>query len=140
MLFTAEIRRGEMRQISITDIVRGTDTTLVFNILTDVALATAKFTAKRSVSNADNDAAALKVVTVSSTPDGQITGSGPPAAIIKIALAKVDTDNFLAAPSPSQIPQFAYPWDLEVFDEDGNSTTPVGGTIVVNERVRTAVG
>jgi hypothetical protein len=33
-----------------------------------------------------------------------------------------------------------YKYDLEVFDADGNSTTPVGGGWTEEERVRTATG
>jgi hypothetical protein len=128
-----------MRQAFITDIVRGTDTTLVFNIATSVAIATAKFCAKRSIATADGSAL-LKVVTTSLTSDGQITTAGPPTAIIRIVLGKTDTLNFLAPPIPQQGVSFTYLWDLEVFDGSGKATTPIGGTIVAIERVRTATG
>jgi hypothetical protein len=128
-----------VKQVTI-NFTRGNDVTLAFQIATSVALATARFTAKRSFGNADNDAAATKITTVGSAPDGQITTAGPPTAVVKIVLAKGDTDNFLAPPSPSQADVFTYKWDLEVFDAAGNSTTPAGGGIVVNERVRTAIG
>jgi hypothetical protein len=132
-----------MRQVNLvnSEIVRGNDVTLVFSIQTTVALDVAKFTAKRSFSQDDGDAAALKVITTSLTSDGQITTAGPPTAEVKIVLAKGDTDNFIAPPNPRQASQlFTYVWDLEVFDVSGNASTPIGGTIVAAERVRTATG
>lgn len=122
------------------EIARGTDVTLVFPIQTTIALATAKFTAKRLISTADADATALKVVTTSLTSDGQITVAGPPAATVKIVLDKNTTDNFIAPPSPGQASTFGYQWDLEVFDGTGKATIPIGGIIIATERVRTATG
>jgi hypothetical protein len=127
------------RQAAI-NITRGNDVTLVLSIATSVALATAKFTAKRSASAADNDAAALKVVTTSLTGDGQITTAGPPTAVVKIVLDKTTTSNFIAPKDRFQIDPLTYVWDLEVFDGSGKATTPINGTIIATERVRTAIG
>lgn len=128
------------RQTNITSLTRGSDVTLIFTITTAVALATAKFIAKRALSEADGDAAAFKVVSTTPNADGEITAAGPPTAIVKIILDKDTTDNFVAPPSPRQVETFTYKWDLEVFDGSGKATTPAGGSIVVNERVRTATG
>ena len=135
-----EVNVMATRQSSITSITRGNDVVLVFNISTSVALATAKFTAKRYTFNTDNEAAVLKVVATAPSMDGQITAPGPGPATVKIVLAKGDTDNFIAPPNPGQASTFTYVWDLEVFDGSSNATTPIGGTLVVTERVRTATG
>lgn len=122
-------------------ITRGNDVTLVFSITTSVALATAKFTAKRSIGEGDGDAAAFKVVSTTPNGDGEISIAGPPTATVKIILDKNTTDNFVAPPNPRRdVEVYTYEWDLEIFDGSGKATTPIFGSIVVNERVRTATG
>jgi hypothetical protein len=123
------------KTIDIKTLTRGTDVTLQFTILTSVDITKAFWTAKRKIgSSGDTDAVAavLKQVTATLTADGQITDTTQPSVVIKIILAKGDTDNFFA--------DLDYIWDLEVFDATNKSAIPVGGVIRLAERVRTGVG
>lgn len=125
------------RRTDITGLTRGNDATLTFTISTPLALATAKWVAKRAtkilgVLTPTGSEIITKVVTTSLTGDGQITAAGPPNAEVKIILSKTNTALFSATSD--------YLWDLEVFDGTGKATTPIGGQVVINERVRTATG
>jgi hypothetical protein len=120
------------KQVDITTLTRGTDVTLQFTITSSVDIVKAFWTAKRKVADADGAAAILKLVTSALTADGQITDTTQPTVVIKITLAKGDTDNFFA--------DLDYAWDLEVFDSTNKSAIPVGGIIRLAERVRTGVG
>jgi hypothetical protein len=123
------------RQAEITTLTRGNDVTLQFTITTSVDIVKAFWVAKRRIGpngETDTAAAAFKMVTSTLTADGQITDTTQPTAVIKIILAKGDTDNFFA--------DIDYSWDLEVFDATNKSATPVGGVIRLAERVRTGVG
>jgi hypothetical protein len=111
---------------------RGTDRTLIFTITSSVDIVKAFWTAKLKASDTDSVAAVLKLVTSTLTAAGQITDTTAPTIVIKIALAKGDTDNFLAG--------IDYVWDLEIFDATNKSDIPVGGRLRMSERVRTGVG
>jgi hypothetical protein len=120
------------KQVDITTLTRGSDVTLQFTISTSVDITKAFWTAKRKTQDSDAAAAVLKLVTSTLTADGQITDTTQPTVVIKIVLAKEDTDNFFA--------DIDYVWDLEVFDATNKSSIPVGGIIRLAERVRTGVG
>ncbi|MCI0391678.1 MAG: hypothetical protein MOB07_23280 [Acidobacteria bacterium] len=115
------------------DLTRGNAVTLRFLIKTSVDLALARFVAKRSRTDADNSVVS-KVVTTTLSADGQITDPGGPdgQAEVKIFLTITDSMVFKAA--------LDYVWDLEVFDGASKPTTPVGGLINFDDRVRTATG
>jgi hypothetical protein len=120
--------------LDITTLTRGNDVTLKFTVKTTVDLTSAKFTIKRKFSNEDSAAAVAKLVTTSLTADGQITdvGGADDLALVQIILSKTDTNAVQA--------KLDYVWDLEVFDATVKATTPVGGKIIMHERVRKATG
>ena len=119
---------------NLTGLTRGNDVTLKFTIATSRDLASARFIAKRKAKDLDAAAVVNKLITTSLTADGQITDAGgvDDSATAQFILTRNETDDFLAGK--------AYQWELEVSDEDGNFTTPKGGTITFQERVRIAVG
>lgn len=115
-------------------LTRGNDVVLKFPVRTAIDLALAKFTVKRKFSNEDSVAAVAKLVTVNLTADGQITdvGGADDLAMVQIILAKADTAAIQA--------DLDYVWDLEVFDATSKATMPIGGKIVMAERVRKLTG
>lgn len=119
---------------NITTLTRGNDVVIKFPVRTAIDLALAKFTVKRKFSNEDSVAAVAKLVTTALTADGQITdvGGADDLAMVQIIMAKADTNAIQA--------DLDYVWDLEVFDATSKSTTPIGGIIRMNERVRKLTG
>jgi len=122
------------KTVSIKKITRGNDLTLKFNVTTTVDLNAARFIAKKKTKDADGAAIVNKPVTTAATANGQISdiGGSDDLAVVLIFLTQADTMQFKAA--------VEYVWDLEVFDAAGKATTPVGGNITFDERVRIATG
>src|SRR5262249_28411070 len=119
---------------NLTNLTRGNDVTLKFNITTSVDLASARLVAKKKAKDLDTALVINKLITTSLSGDGQITdpGGADKLAVAQFFLTKAETATFL--------PDVDYQWDLEVFDAGGKSTTPAGGTITFEERVRIATG
>jgi len=119
--------------IALTGLTRGNDVGIKFNLTTPTALSVARLVIKAKTSDPDPGVVS-KIVTPTPSADGQIIDSGMVngVAIVLFTLAKTNTDDFTAGKK--------YVWDVEVFDESSNGTTPIGGTIQFRERVRTAVG
>jgi hypothetical protein len=119
--------------IALTGLTRGNDVGIKFTLTTPTALSVARLVIKANLGDADPGVIS-KIVTATPSADGQIIDSGMVngIAIVLFTLAKTDTDNFTAGQK--------YFWDIEVFDESSNASTPRRGTIVFTQRVRTAVG
>lgn len=119
--------------IALTGLTRGNDVGIKFTLTTPTALSVARLVFKGKFGDADPGVIS-KIVTPTPSADGQIIDSGlvNGIAIVLFTLAKTDTDNFTAGQK--------YIWDVEVFDESSNASTPRGGTVEFTERVRTAVG
>ena len=125
------------KTIDIPNLTRGNDVTLTFTVNSTIAIATAKFAARRTTKTPfgltpAGSEVASKVVATTLNADGQITTAGPPTATIQIILSKNDTAAFTAGAQ--------HLWDLEVFDSTGKATTPIGGTVVLADRARSAIG
>jgi hypothetical protein len=119
--------------IALTGLTRGNDVGIKFTLTTPTPLSVARLVIKAKVTDADPGVVS-KIVTPTPSADGQIIDSGMVngVAVVLFTLAKTNTDDFVADQK--------YVWDVEVFDESSNASTPVGGTIVFTQRVRTAVG
>lgn len=119
--------------IALTGLTRGNDIGIKFTLTTPTPLSVARLVIKANLGDADPGIVS-KIVTPTPSADGQIIDSGMVngIAIVLFTLAKTQTDDFTAGQK--------YFWDIEVFDESSNASTPRRGTIVFTQRVRTAVG
>jgi len=119
--------------IALTGLTRGNDFGIKFTLTTPTPLSVARLVIKAKFTDADPGVVS-KIVTPTPSGDGQIIDSGMVngVAVVLFTLAKTVTDDFVAGQK--------YFWDVEVFDESSNASTPVRGTIVFTQRVRTAVG
>jgi len=119
--------------IALSGLTRGNDVGIKFNVKTPTPISTARFVAKAQKNDAD-PGVVNKVVTAAPSADGQIIDPGAVngVAVILFTISKTQTDDFTAGQK--------YFWDVEVFDVSSNANTPRAGTIVFDQRVRTAVG
>lgn len=115
---------------NITKVTRGNDVTIEFSITSTVSLVKARFVVKTSPKKDDAAAIIDKEVTTTLSSAGQITGAGP--YLVSIIVTKNDTAACKAG--------LDYRYDLEVFDASNKATTPVGGALNLEQRVRIATG
>src|SRR5262245_16885369 len=116
--------------IALSGLTRGNDVGIKFTLTTPTPLSVGRLVIKAKTSDADPGVVS-KIVTPTPSADGQIIDSGMVngVAIVLFTISKTQTDDFTAGQK--------YVWDLEVFDESNNATTPLGGTVVFTQRVRT---
>lgn len=115
---------------NITKVTRGSDVTIEFSITSALPITQARFIVKTAPKKDDSAALIDKTVTTTLTSSGQITGAGP--YLVAVILTQADTAACKAGVN--------YAYDLEVFDASDKATTPVGGTFILEQRVRIATG
>lgn len=119
---------------NVTGFSRGNDFDYKITIPTTRTINRARLSIKKNFSDPDNQGIFKQITTAINNPDGIILdqGGGSGAAVVLFKVTKSESEWFDAA--------IDYPYDIEIFDTENRSATPVGGAIRLDERVREAIG